>query len=129
MNKLMTTGTLGLASLVTTGLVAWQVPSAFADHGSDDRGGDDHGHHGKAFKREDDSQAVLTTVADDDDDDTGDDTGIGGQTRTRTRTRTRGDDDSRGRIVRDLTDDGPGRGHVDHFRHHTNDGTRHDTRG
>ena len=26
MNKLMTTGTLGLASLVTTGLIAWPAP-------------------------------------------------------------------------------------------------------
>ena len=59
------------------------------------------------------------------------------QTRTRTRggddtgTRTRGGntDHSRGGSVRDLTDDGPGRGTVDHSRHHTNDGTRHNTRG
>lgn len=130
MNRLMTTGTLGLAALVTTGLVAWQAP-AIADHGSDDN---------QAFKRHDDGQVLVTTVDDDDDDDTG----LGHQTRTRTRggddtgthTRTRGGDHSRtrgdhsrGGSVRDLTDDGPGRHHVDHSRHHTNDGTRHDTRG
>src|SRR4051812_29141629 len=126
MNKLMTTGTLGLAGLVTTGLIAWQAP-AFADHGADDRGADDRGHHhGKAFKRDDDSQVVVTTVNDDDD------TGLGRHTRTRTRdgaADTRGRDHSRGHAVRDLTNDGPGVGNVDRSRHHTNDGTRHNTRG
>ncbi|MDF1604173.1 hypothetical protein [Nocardioides sp. YIM 152315] len=128
MNKLMTTGTLGLAAMVTTGLVAWQAP-AFAAHGSD---------HDKAFKRDDDSQVLVTTVDDDDDDDTG----LNDQTRTQTRTRTGGDntgtntrtgrgdgDDSRHTRVRDLTSDGPGSGNVDHSRHDTNDGTRHNTRG
>ena len=70
MNKLMTTGSLAVAGLVTAGLIAWQAPAAFADHGADDRApaggvtqrhgaddgpnhdrGDDHGgrhgtHHG-----------------------------------------------------------------------------------
>jgi hypothetical protein len=131
MNKLMTTGSLGLAGIVATGLIAWQAPTAFADHGSDDDGRDDSGHHhGKAFKRDDDGHVVVTTVDDDDDDDTG----LNHQTRTRTRggdhtgvnTNT---DHSRSGSVRDLTDDGPGRQHVDHSRHHTNDGTRHNTRG
>ena len=138
MNTLFTTGTLGLAALVTTGVVAWQAPTALASHGSDDRPGDDRGHHSKAIKRDDDGVAVLTTVNDDDDDD---DTGLGqgqqhtntstGGTNTNTGTRTRGGntDHSRGGAVRDLTGDGPGRGNVDHSRHHTNDGTRHDTRG
>lgn len=118
MNKLITTSTLGLAGLVATGLVAWQAPAAFAEHGSE-RGT----HHGKAFKRDDDSQVVVTTVDDDDDDDTG--------LKDHTGTRTRGgrDDHSRHGAVRDLTNDGPGRAHVDHSRHHTNDGTRHNTRG
>ena len=128
MNKVLTTGTLGLAALVTTGLVAWQAPSAFADHGSD----------GKAFKRDDDSQVLVTTVDDDDDDDTGldptDQTGTNtgtGADATGTNTRTRGDDgdDSRHDRVKDLTDDGRGSGNVDHSRHDTNDGTRHNTRG
>ncbi|GAA4715716.1 hypothetical protein [Nocardioides conyzicola] len=138
MNTLKTTGSLGLAGLVAAGLIAWQAPLAFADHGSDDRGRDDHGHHSKAAKRDDDAAVVVTTVDDDDD---GDDTGLGHQTRTNTRggdhagdhtgTRTRGGntDHSRSRSVRDLTNDGPGRHHVDHSRHHTNDGTRHNTRG
>lgn len=132
MNKLMTTGTLGLASLVTTGLIAWQAPLAVADQGSDDSGRDDR-HHSKAFKRDDDSQAVVTTVDDDDDDDTGLDTGTttGADDGTNTGTRTRGGDTdhSRDASVRDLTSDGPGSGNVDHSRHHTNDGTRHNTRG
>jgi hypothetical protein len=138
MNKLTTSATLGLAGMVTTGLIAWQAPVAFAEHGSDDRG---H-HHSKAFKRDDDSQAVVTTVDDDDDNDTGlgqkgthtrTNTGGGTNTGTNTNTgtRTRGGktDHSRARSVRDLTNDGPGRHHVDHSRHHTNDGTRHNTRG
>ena len=129
MSKLMTTGSLGLATVVTAGLIAWQAPAANALH------------HDKktAFKRDDDSQVLVTTVDDDDDDDTG----INHQTRTRTRggdntgrntntgTRTRGGntDHSRSRAVRDLTSDGPGKGNVDRSRHHTNDGTRHNTRG
>jgi hypothetical protein len=125
MSKLMTTGALGLATAVAAGLVAWQAPAAFAEH------------HDKktAFKREDDSQVLVTTVDDDDDDDTG----LNHQTRTRTRggdgtntntnTRTGRGDDSRGDRVRDLTSDGPGSGNVDRSRHHTNDGTRHNTRG
>ncbi|WP_296603042.1 hypothetical protein [Nocardioides sp.] len=135
MNKLMTTGTLGLAGLVTTGLIAWQAPLALADEGRDDRGRDDRF---TAVKRDDDAAAVITTVDDDDDDDTG--LGHGTQTRTRggddvadtnTGTRTRGGvtDHSRSGSVRDLTSDGPGSGNVDHSRHHTNDGTRHNTRG
>jgi hypothetical protein len=138
MNKLITTSTLGLAGLVATGLVAWQAPMAFGDD-ADDR----PTHSGKAFKRDDDSQVLVTTVDDDDDDDTG----LKHQTRTNTNTntgtntntnrgtntgtRTRGanTDHSRRGNVRDLTSDGPGRGNVDHSRHHTNDGTRHNTRG
>jgi hypothetical protein len=132
MHKLMTTGTITLASLVTTGLIAWQAPAALADHGSDDRGGDDRGHHhGKAFKREDHAHSVVTTVNDDDDDDTG----LGNASHTRTRGgddrvgHTRGGDHSHGGRVRDMTNDGPGSGNVDRSRHHTNDGTRHNTRG
>ncbi|GAB6987460.1 hypothetical protein [Nocardioides pyridinolyticus] len=130
MNTLLKTGTIGLASLVTAGMVAWQAPTALAQ--DDDPA---------ATKRDDDSHVVVTTVDDDDDDDTGL-KGTGTQTRTRTgagddntgtntNTRTRGDDgdDSRHRQVRDLTNDGPGRGNVDHSRHDTNDGTRHNTRG
>ena len=129
MNTLLKTGTIGLASLVTAGVVAWQAPTALAQ--DDDPA---------ATKRDDDSQVVVTTVDDDDDDDTGL-KGTNTQTRTGgvdtntnntgTNTRTRGDDsdDSRHDLTRDLTKDGPGRGNVDHSRHDTNDGTRHNTRG
>ena len=67
MKNILTTGSLAVAALATAGLVAWQAPAAFADHGSDDSSqsssvvqrhghgnddgpghdaGDDHGHHG-----------------------------------------------------------------------------------
>jgi hypothetical protein len=134
MNKLITTSTLGLAGLVATGLVAWQAPMAFGDD-ADDR----PTHSGKAFKRDDDSQVLVTTVDDDDDDDTGlnhqtrtntnTNTNTNGSTNTGTRTRGGNTDHSRSGSVRDLTSDGPGSGNVDRSRHHTNDGTRHDTRG
>jgi hypothetical protein len=135
MNKLITTSTLGLAGLVATGLVAWQAPMAFGDD-ADDRPSHSGTHSGKAFKRDDDSQVLVTTVDDDDDDDTG----LNHQTRTNTNTNggtnTRGGrdhsrrgDHSRSGSVRDLTSDGPGSGNVDRSRHHTNDGTRHNTRG
>jgi len=136
MNKLITTSTLGLAGLVATGLVAWQAPMAFGDD-TDDR----PTHSGKAFKRDDDSQVLVTTVDDDDDDDTGlnhqtrtntntnTGTRTNGSTNTGTRTRGGNTDNSRSGSVRDLTSDGPGSGNVDRSRHHTNDGTRHNTRG
>jgi hypothetical protein len=84
---------------------------------------------------------VVTTVDDDDDDDTGlgqvehtntrTRTGAGAHAGTNTGTRTRGGvtDHSRGGSVRDLTNDGRGSGKVDHSRHHTNDRSRHNTRG
>ena len=131
MNTLLKTGTIGLASLVTAGVVAWQAPTALAK--DDDPA---------ATKRDDDSHVVVTTVDDDDDDDTG----LKG---TGTQTRTRGGDDQHEREHRHQhpdpraatattaatarsatsTSDGPGSGNVDHSRHHTNDGTRHNTRG
>lgn len=138
MNKLITTSTLGLAGLVATGLVAWQAPMASGDD-ADDR----TSQSGKAFKRDDDSQVLVTTVDDDDDDDTGLNKHTRTNTNTNTSTRTRGNDNtntgtrtrggntdnSRHRAVRDLTSDGPGKGNLDRSRHHTNDGTRNNTRG
>ena len=38
-------------------------------------------------------------------------------------------DHSRVRSVKDLTNDGPGKNNVDDSRGHTNDGSRHNTRG
>jgi hypothetical protein len=127
MNTLIKTSTLGLAGLVASGLVAWQAPVAFGDD-TDDR----PSHSGKAFKRDDDSQVLVTTVDDDDDDDTGvtnNNTNTNVNSNTGARTRGVNTDHSRNRVVRDLTNDGPGRGNVDHSRHHTNDNTRHNTRG
>jgi len=128
MNKMITIGTVGLASLVSTGLMTFQAQTAFAGQGSDDRQ--------QAFKRDDDTPDVVMTVDDNDDDDTG----LGQRdtnTNTGTNTNTDGTDTgvsndrdaSRGDHVRDLTNDGPGANNVDRSRHHTNDGTRHDTRG
>ena len=127
----LTIGTMGLAGLVTMGILAFPVTSAFA--GDDSR--DSHDSQ-TAFKRDDDTPAV-TLVADDDDDDTNargghtnTNTNTGRHTRTRTNTRhSRDRDHSHGRQVRDHTSDGPGRGNVDHSRRHTNDRSRHNTRG
>ena len=71
------------------------------------------------------------------DDDDDDDTGLGqgrhtnarGGTNTGTRTRGGVTDHSRGASVRDLSGDGRGSGNADHSRHHTDDHSRHDTRG
>jgi len=125
--KTLTIGTMGLAGLVTTGLLAFPVASAVA--------GDDSSQ--TVFKRDDDAQEVVL-VADDDDDDTNargthTNTNTNGNTGTHTRTRgshhSRDRDHSRGQQVRDHTSDGPGRGNVDHSRRHTNDRSRHNTRG
>jgi hypothetical protein len=73
MKNILTTGSLAAAALVTAGLVAWQAPAAFADHGADDStspssvvhrhggddgaghdAGDDHGRHGHGHDAGDD---------------------------------------------------------------------------
>ena len=106
-----------------------------------------------AFKREQDTADVVLVTDDDDPDDDGPQaadthtrTGAGTSTGTSTGTRTgaatdtRGDhtrtgarsgrDDSRtGRAVVDWTNDGPGPKVRDWTRNHTNDNTRHNTRG
>jgi hypothetical protein len=158
MHKLFQIGTLGVAGLTTTGLIAFTAPAAIAgDHQTN-----------AVYKRENDS-SVLTTADDGDDtsgpgggdddttagantngasntagntgtntgaDDAGDDNGddnanqnTHGDSNTGAVTRGQNTDHSRDRQVRDLTNDGPGRGNVDHSRHHTNDNSRHNTRG
>ena len=64
----LTFGSVGIAGLVTTALLAWPVTSAFAD---DDT----------AIKRDEDTPDVVL-VADDDDDDTADRVAGGGDTAT-----------------------------------------------
>jgi hypothetical protein len=144
MHKLLQVGTLGVAGLTTTGLIAFTAPAALA--------GDDQGN--AVYKREHDS-SVLTTADDGDDnsgpgggddtstgaDNTDADTGTGAGTSTNTNTqsqagtetgtRTRGGDTDHSREghVKDITNDGAGSGNVDHSRGHTNDGSRHNTRG
>ena len=133
MNIVLKTGTVGLAGLVTTGLIAWQAPTALAHDGSGDRS-----HHSKAIKRDDDGGAVVTTTSDDDDDDTGlgnndtntnTNTNMNSHRNTNTVTRGGVHEHSHGGMVRDMTNDGPGKGNVDHSRHQTNDKSRHNTRG
>ena len=139
MRKTFTFATIGLASAVTLGLVAFTGPVSAAD---DDA----------AFQRKDDNPDVVMAIDDDDDDDT---FARDGQTRTRTqaqtRTRTRGDhtgvsrstrdhtnsrvtavsrdrDLSRSDLTRDRTADGPGRNNRDLTADTTNDRSRNDTR-
>jgi hypothetical protein len=133
---LISAGTLGLAGLVSAGLLAMPVSSNAAS-GDDD-----------AFAKRDDDVPELVLVADDDDDDTN----AKDQTRTRTRTqgqtRTRtgndtnsrsrndntgtgtrtGRDDSRDRKVKDWTQDGAGDTKRDWSANHTNDRSRNNTR-
>jgi hypothetical protein len=134
MSKALRLSTLALVGATATGVIAFTAP-AIADDGS-----------GIAYKRDDSSGQVITTADLDDDDDqankstnTGTHTNTGGGTNTNTGTntgtdtgtRTRGGntDHSQDRKVRDHTSDGPGSGNVDRTRGHTNDGTRHNTRG
>jgi len=124
--RTLTIGTTGLAGLVTTGMLAFPVTTAYAGHD-----------HQTAFKRDDDTPAVVLTADDDDDDtnagtntNTNTNTGKGTNTNTNTGTHhSRRGDDSHGGQVRDHTSDGPGRGNIDHSRHHTNDHSHHNTRG
>lgn len=131
MKKLLSFGTLGLAGVVGTGLMA--MPGATVAASADDE---------VAAKRED-NVAELVLVADDDDDD---DTAGADQTRTRTRftgasrstndstrsnfTRVSRDRDlSRGDVTKDVTQDGPGDRKRDWSANSTNDRSRNDTRG
>ncbi len=121
---------LGLVGLVGTGLVAipiTQSPASAAEHK-------------QAYVKREEHAGVLALATDDDDDD---DTGVGSDTNTNTGTgagtntgtstgtvvnHSRRGDDSQGARVRDMTRDG-GKRHVDRSRHHTNDNSRHNTRG
>lgn len=108
-------GTLGVAGLVTTGLLALPISAATA--------GDD-----QVLKRDDDTPDVVMVNDDDDDDDTG----LGGQTDTNDDTNTgarSGRDRSWAKQRKDLTTDGPGAQRVDWSQNNTNDRSRHNTRG
>ncbi len=132
--NILSIGTLGLAGLVTTGLMALPL-TANAATGKD-----------QVIKRDDDTPDVVLVTDDDDDDDgrqardthtntnTNGNTGTSTNTKTGTNTNTRtgtrsGRDDSWTNARKDFTSDGPGRGNVDDSRNHTNDGSRHNTRG
>ena len=129
--KTLTLSTLGIAGLVTTGLLAFTTSTSYA--------GDE------AVKRDDDASEIV--LADDDDDD-GDDTGVTdadtdtdeSDINTNTVTNTAGDtdsndgtganDDSRSNVTKDWTKDGPGDTATrDTSANHTNDKSRHNTRG
>jgi hypothetical protein len=132
-------GTVALSGLLTAGLLALPVTAVASSSGD-----------AKVAKRDDDgTELVLVTDDDVDDDDTGMQkaqtrtrtqaqtrtrtrTRTQGQTRTRTRTRTganSGRDHSRGGPRVDWTNDGPGAKKRDWSRNHTNDRSRHNTRG
>ena len=119
----LTLGSVGIAGLVTTGLLALPVTSAFADD--------------TAVKRDEDTPDVVL-VADEDDDDTadrGDDTrsrntsGVNSNDGTNSRHSavSRDRDRSRGDKTRDFTRDGGDRTR-DRSAGHTNDRSRNDTR-
>lgn len=138
--KLLVAAPVGLAAVVTTGLLAF--PAGVAAAAGDDQ----------VVKRDEDTPAVTTTL-DDDDDDAGTDTGTGtnantgtdtGGTDTGTGTNTGDQNDptnsrvtgvtsdadaSRADLTTDLTNDGPGKNNPDDSRHDTNDASRNDTRG
>jgi hypothetical protein len=136
MSKTLRLSTMALVGATATGVFAFTAP-AIADDGT-----------GIAYKRDDESGKVITTADHDDDDDnatsgstntgtntnggtnTGTSTNTGGNgTNTGTRTNGANTDHSRDRRVNDVTNDGPGKGNIDDSRGHTNDGTRHNTRG
>lgn len=122
-------GTLGLAGLVTTGLLALPLSSASA--------GD------QVLKRDEDTPDVVLVNDDDDDDETGvnarsaasndtntrtgaDNTGSRDNSRTGSRS---GRDNSYSEKKRDWTTDGPGVRKVDWSQNNTNDRSRRNTRG
>jgi hypothetical protein len=133
MNKALRLSTLALVGATAAGVIGFTAP-AIADDGT-----------GLVYKRDNDSGKVVTTAdLDDDDDAAGKSTNTGTNTSagTNTGTNTGGDgtntgtntggantDHSRVKKVDDLTNDGPGKGNADNSRGHTNDGTRHNTRG
>ncbi|WP_121258532.1 hypothetical protein [Nocardioides ferulae] len=126
--KVITTGTLGLAGLVATGLIAFTAPSALAEEGPD--------RSDVVLKRDDDTADVVTTVDDDDDDDTGNtntNTGTGDSrsradnTNSRVTAVSRDRDRSRGDLTKDFTRDGGDRTR-DWSKNSTNDKSRNDTR-
>lgn len=135
MNTALRLSTLTLVGATAAGVIGFTAP-ALADDGA-----------GIVYKRDDDSGKVITTADHDDDDDdqaagststntntsagtnTGTGTGAGADTNTGTKTNGANTDHSRAKVVDDLTNDGPGKGNVDDSRGHTNDGTRHNTRG
>lgn len=119
-------GTLGVAGLVATGLLALPISAATA--------GDD-----QVLKRDDDTPDVV--LVDDSDDD--DDTGLAGRDGTNTNTGADGtntNDDTRtgansgrdrswAKQRKDFTQDGAGERRVDWSQNQTNDRSRHNTRG
>lgn len=122
----LSAGTLGLAGLVTAGLLAMPATATSAGAADD-----------QYLKRDDDTPDIVLVADDDDDDDTNardnTNTNTQGQTRTRTNDNTgtgaaTGRDKSRERLQRDFTQDGPGAQKRDFSARHTNDRSRNNTR-
>ena len=131
MRKTISLGTVGIAGIVTTGLLTLPVSSAMADDGT-------------AIKRDEDTTDVVLVTDEDDDNqldrmagtnsgggtnsgytsgvNSNDGTGSGHSAVSRDRDRSRGD------LTRDRTRDGAGDRKRDWSGNHTNDRSRNDTR-
>ncbi|MFP5282223.1 MAG: hypothetical protein ACLGIF_02085 [Actinomycetes bacterium] len=127
MRNIVTTGIVGLATALTTGLLAFGSTQARADD--------------EVAKREQDTADVVMTVEEDDDDSRERDTstrssdvntGSSRSTRDHTNSRftkvSRDRDLSRSDLTRDRTNDGKGKNNRDWSANTTNDGSRNDTR-
>jgi hypothetical protein len=123
MSKLLSTGLIGVAGLVTVGLISLQAPTMSANAGDQ-------------FAKREDETPELVLVADDDDADSNDDTsrftGYSRSTNDGTRsnfTRVSRDRDlSRSDKTRDWTYDGVGPKKRDWSGGRTNDSSRNDSR-
>lgn len=152
MSKALRLSTMALVGATAAGVIGFTAPAMADDSGSgtafkreDDTGQVITTKHGSDDDDDDDADTSTGTSAATGGDtgtsltSTGSDstsTGTGSstsadQTMTNTGTRTRGGDTDHSRVakVKDLTKDGPGKRAVDHSRGHTNDGSRHNTRG
>lgn len=152
MSKALRLSTMALVGATAAGVIGFTAPAMAQDDGAgavfkrDEDGGqvvttkhggddddDDNGDGSTSTGTNtngDTNTAATSTGADGTSTGTGNNTGSD-STSTNTGTRTRGGNTDHSRIakVKDLTKDGPGKRAVDHSRGHTNDGSRHNTRG
>lgn len=148
MHKALRLSTMALVGATAAGVIGFTAP-AMADGASDvafkrdddsgqivttnddgDDDGSDDSTDGNTNTNGDTATAMTSTGSDNTSTGTGNNTGPD-DTNTNTGTKTNGNNTDHSRIkkVNDLTNDGPGKNNVDDSRGHTNDGTRHNTRG